>query len=281
MMDGKKVAAEWLSKIRQDVEFLNKKSIHPKLAVVSAGEDAASEVYLKKKKEASESVGILWEHHHYDDTVSTDFLIQCINTLNSDPSVHGILVQLPLPSNVSTPLVIRALSPKKDVDGFHAYNLGKMFLSTEFEDLVPCTPLGIIKLLEYYNVEIQGKNVTVVGHSNVVGKPLSIMFLNRNATVTTCHIFTKNLAEHTKNADILIVAVGKPKLITADMVKEGAVVIDVGINRLENGTLCGDVDFENVAKKVTLITPVPGGVGPMTVACLMHNVVKACQRVTI
>ncbi len=280
MMDGKKVAAELLQEIRQDVALLNKKNVHPKLAVISVGNNPASEVYLEKKKEACEKTGILWEYYNYDDGVTTEFLIQCIHTLNLDPSCHGILIQLPLPKHIELPLVIRAIDPKKDVDGFHAYNLGKMFLSVDFEDLVPCTPQGIIRLLDYYHVPIQGQNITVVGHSNIVGKPLSIMLLNRNATVTTCHIHTKNLKEHTLGADILIVAVGKPNLITADMVKDQAVIIDVGINRLANGTLCGDVDFPNVSKKATLITPVPGGVGPMTVICLMANVIKACKRLT-
>ena len=167
----------------------------------------------------------------------------------------------------------------KDVDGFTAYNIGKMFLSTDFEDLAPCTPLGVIKMLEYYNIEMEGKEAVVVGHSNIVGKPLSTMLLNRNATVTTCHIYTKDLASHTKRADILCVGVGKANLIKADMVKDGAVVVDIGVNRMENGKLCGDTDFEEISKKASYITPVPGGAGPMTVACLMLNVVTAAKRI--
>ncbi|MBU0727764.1 bifunctional 5,10-methylenetetrahydrofolate dehydrogenase/5,10-methenyltetrahydrofolate cyclohydrolase, partial [Patescibacteria group bacterium] len=171
-----------------------------------------------------------------------------------------------------------AVAPSKDVDGFHAYNIGKMFLSPEFEDLPPATPLGIVKLLDHYNIPIEGKDVVVVGHSNIVGKPISMMMLNRNATVTTCHIYTKDLSAHTKRADILIVAVGKEKLITADMVKDGVIVVDVGMNRNKDGKLCGDVDFENIKDKASFITPVPGGVGPMTVAALILNTVRATER---
>jgi methylenetetrahydrofolate dehydrogenase (NADP+)/methenyltetrahydrofolate cyclohydrolase len=189
--------------------------------------------------------------------------------------VNGILVQLPLPDHIYEPEIIKAISPYKDVDGFTAYNIGKMFISTDFEELAPCTPLGIIRILEHYNIEIEGKEVVIVGRSNIVGKPVAMMMLNRGATVTVCHSKTKDLAAHTKNADILVVAVGKEKFITEDMVKDGAVVIDVGINRTEDGKLVGDTDFENISKKVDYITPVPGGCGPMTVACLMENIVKA------
>ena len=280
LIDGQKVAKELLGEVRKEIYGLNKKNIQPKLVIISLGRDSASEIYMRKKREACEKIGIICEHRSENLSCDTQKLISNVETLNLDPSCHGILIQLPLPKHISLPLVIRAIDPKKDVDGFHAYNLGKMFLSVEFEYLVPCTPLGIIKLLDYYHVPVQGQNITVVGHSNIVGKPLSIMLLNRNATVTTCHIFTKNLKQHTLGADILIVAAGKPNLITADMVKDHAVIIDVGINRLANGTLCGDIDFSNVSKKARLITPVPGGVGPMTVACLMANVVKACKRLT-
>ena len=211
--------------------------------------------------------------------MATEELIDKIRELNEDEKVHGILVQLPLPKGVYAPDVIKAIDPKKDVDGFTAYNLGKMMIGTEFEHLAPCTPLGVIRLLEHYDIEVRGKEVVVVGHSNIVGKPLSMMLLNRNATVTTCHIDTKDLAFHTKRADILCVGVGKPGLITAEMVKEGAVVVDIGVNRLKSGKLVGDCNFEEISKKAAFVTPVPGGAGPMTVACLMENTVKAAARI--
>lgn len=278
LLNGRKLADERLDQIKLEVDFLNKKSVQPRLGVILVGENSASLIYIKNKQKACERTGILWEEFRFGEDVQTEEVIEKIEELNRDISIHGILVQLPLPKHINTPLVIRAIDPQKDVDGFHAYNLGKMFLSSDFEDLVPCTPAGIIKLLEEYQIPIEGQEVTVVGHSNIVGKPISTMLLNRNATVTTCHIFTKDLKEHTLNADILVVAVGKKGLITEDMVKEGATVIDVGINRLPEGKICGDVDFEKVEKKVKYITPVPGGVGPMTVACLMENVVKAAKR---
>jgi len=208
-------------------------------------------------------------------------VIDLIHELNQRDDVHGILVQLPLPSHVYVPQVIKAIDPYKDVDGFQAYNLGKMFLSEEFMDLSPCTPKGVLKILDHYNIDVKGMDATVVGHSNVVGKPMSTMLLNRNATVTTCHIDTKDLKSHTIGADLLVVAVGKPGLVTADMVKDGAIVIDVGINKLADGKLVGDVDFENVSKKASYITPVPGGVGPMTVACLMENTLMAYKKNTV
>lgn len=278
LLDGKKVSEEILLKLANEVNTLKLDHILPKLAVILVGKDPASLSYIKKKQQACITTGIAWEQFDYEPDVTTDELIAKIEELNNDERVHGILVQLPLPKHIFTPNVMRAIAPKKDVDGFTAYNLGKMFLSTEFEDLVPCTPLGVIRMLEYYNVKIEGAEVVIIGHSNLVGKPLSIMLLNRNATVTTCHIFTKDLASHTRRADILCTAVGKANLITADMVKEGATVVDIGFVKLPNGKLCGDVDFENVSKKVSYITPSPGGAGPMTVACLMENTVKAAKR---
>lgn len=254
-------------------------NIHPKLVVILVGKNPASLSYIKQKQKACVKTGINWEQFDYEESVTTDELISKIDSLNQDETVHGILVQLPLPKHINVPLVIRAIDPKKDVDGFTAYNLGKMFLSTEFEDLAPCTPLGVIKMLEYYKIPIKGQDVVVVGHSNIVGKPLSTMFLNRNATVTTCHIDTKDLASHTIKADILCVGVGKMNLIKADMVKDGAVVIDIGTNRTDDGKLHGDVDFDNVSKKASFITPVPGGAGPMTVACLMLNTIRAAKRI--
>ncbi|MBI4232738.1 bifunctional methylenetetrahydrofolate dehydrogenase/methenyltetrahydrofolate cyclohydrolase FolD [Candidatus Peregrinibacteria bacterium] len=278
LMDGSKVAKEMLIEIEQEVSALKDHHIHPKLAVILVGNDPASLAYIRQKQKACSETGIEWEQFDYAEEVSTEELIEKIEELNTADTVHGILIQLPLPKQVFVPDVIRAIAPKKDVDGFTAYNLGKMMLSTDFEHLAPCTPRGVIKLLEYYNVEIQGKEVVVVGHSNIVGKPLSLMLLNRNATVTTCHVYTKDLASHTKRADILCVAVGKPGLISADMVKEGSVVIDIGINRTDSGKLVGDTNFEEISKKVEFITPVPGGVGPMTVACLMDNTLTAAKR---
>ncbi|MBI2463761.1 bifunctional 5,10-methylenetetrahydrofolate dehydrogenase/5,10-methenyltetrahydrofolate cyclohydrolase [Candidatus Peregrinibacteria bacterium] len=278
ILDGKKVASRILAQVKKDVSALKKKKIIPKLLIISVGEHAPSEVYIRRKTKACEQAGIQCEHRHFTEKLTFDELIDEIEILNADPLVSGIIVQLPLPPHIETPKVMKAINPYKDVDGFHAYNLGKMFLSSEFEYLAPSTPAGVIELLQAYDIEIEGRDITVIGHSNLVGKPLSIMLLNRNATVTTCHKYTKNLKKHTRNAEILIVAVGKPNLITADMVKNGAIVVDVGINRLANGALCGDVDFPNVSKKAKFITPVPGGIGPMTVACLLRNVVRASTK---
>ena len=252
--------------------------ILPKLAVILVGRNPASLSYIKQKQKACNTTGIEWVQFDYDEDITTEELIAKIHELNDDDSIHGILAQLPLPGHIYAPEVIKAIDPKKDVDGFTAYNLGKMFLGTEFEHLAPCTPLGVIRMLEYYDINVEGKEVVVVGHSNIVGKPLATMLLNRNATVTVCHIFTKDLAFHTRRADILCVGVGKVNLITEDMVKDGAVVVDIGINRLDDGKLVGDCDFENLSKKVSYITPVPGGAGPMTVVCLMENTVKAAKR---
>ena len=266
-----------LEKAKGEVQQLHAQGIQPKLAVLLVGEEPASMTYVTQKEKDCKKVGILFERLNFPTSVTTKKLIETIEELNTREDIHGILVQLPLPVSVETPLVIRAIQPKKDVDGFHAYNMGKLALSATFESLVPATPKGVIKMLEYYQIPVEGKEVVVVGHSNLVGKPVSLMLLNRNATVTTCHKFTKDLASHTRRADILVVAVGKAGLITADMVKEGAVVVDVGINRV-NGKLVGDVDFEAVAKKASFITPVPGGCGPMTIACLIDNVLIACRR---
>lgn len=282
LIDGRKVSKEILLKLKDDVSRLIDAHIHPKLAVVLVGQNPASLSYIRQKQKACSETGIEWEQFDYEEDVTTEQLIEKIHELNEDNDIHGILVQLPLPKNVYAPEVLKAIEPKKDVDGFTAYNLGKMFLSTEFEHLTPCTPMGVIKLLEYYKVPIKGQEVVVVGHSNIVGKPLATMLLNRDATVTVCHVHTKDLAAHTKQADILCVAVGKAGLITAEMVKDGAVVIDIGVNRVVGidgkEKLIGDCDFENISKKAKMITPVPGGVGPMTVACLMENTVKAAKR---
>lgn len=281
IIDGRKIAGEMYEDLGKEVRKMQKRhNVHPKLVVILVGKNPASLSYIRQKQKACTKTFIDWEQFDYEEDVTTDELIRKIEELNTDEKVHGILVQLPLPKHISVPLVIRAIDPKKDVDGFTAYNIGKMFLSTEFEDLASCTPLGAIKMLEYHKIDPKGKEAVVVGHSNIVGKPLSIMLLNRNATVTTCHIDTQDLAFHTKRADILCVGVGKAGLITEDMVKEGAVVIDIGINKTDDGKLVGDVDFEAVSKKASYITPVPGGAGPMTVAALMLNTVKAAKRLS-
>lgn len=279
LLDGRKVADEMLENLKKEVEDLKNKNIHPYIVVILVGKNPASLSYIKQKRKACEKTGIKWEQIDYEESVTTEELIKKIHELNERKDVHGILVQLPLPKNVYSPDVFKAIEPKKDVDGFTAYNIGKMFLSTEFEHLPPCTPAGVIELLDYYKIDLKGKDVTVVGASNIVGKPLSTMFLNRNATVTTCHIFTKDLKSHTINADIVAVGVGKQNLITADMVKDGVIIIDIGCNKKEDGRLCGDADFESISKKASYITPVPGGIGPMTVAYLMKNTVNAAKRI--
>lgn len=273
ILDGKALSEKLIDSVKTKAEELS-----PTLAVILVGENQASMAYVKNKKKACQRAGIEYREYKYPDSITQESLLQKIDELNQDDSVNGIIVQLPLPQQIYVPEVIRAVAPAKDVDGFHAYNIGKMFLSPEFEDLPPATPLGIVKLLDHYNIPIQGQEVVVVGHSNIVGKPISMMMLNRDATVTTCHIYTKDLAAHTKRADILIVAVGKEKLISADMVKEGVVVVDVGINRNADGKLCGDTDFEAIKDKASYITPVPGGVGPMTVAALILNTIRATER---
>lgn len=282
LLDGRKVSQLILDEAAREVKALKENHITPKLVVILVGDNPASEVYVKRKEAACEQAGIVSEKILLrPEEVTTETLIDRVQALNGDTGVHGILVQLPLPEHVEAPKIIKAIDPKKDVDGFTAYNLGKMFLSTDYEDMAPCTPKGIIKLLEHYQIDVEGKEVTVVGASNVVGKPIATMLLNRGATVSICHIKTKDVAAHTSKADIVVVAVGKPGLIGADMVKEGAVVVDVGINRLKDGRIVGDCDFEAMKDKVSYISPVPGGVGPMTVACLIENVVRAATRLSL
>jgi|WetSurMetagenome_2_1015567.scaffolds.fasta_scaffold144560_2 methylenetetrahydrofolate dehydrogenase (NADP+) / methenyltetrahydrofolate cyclohydrolase len=278
-MDGKTVSEDLYLRLQGEVTALKEKNVHPKLVIILVGEDQASLSYIRSKRKASDRIGVTAELLSYKpDEINTKRLIAKIHELNEDETVNGILVQMPLPAHIYAPDVTKAIDPKKDVDGFTAYNLGKMFLSAEFEDLVPCTPLGIIRMLEFYKIPLEGLNAVVVGASNLVGKPMSTMLLNRRATVTVCNSRTKDLASHTRKADLLVVAVGKVGLITADMVKEGAVVVDVGINRNAEGKMVGDVDFMNVSKKASYITPVPGGCGLMTVACLMENVYKATLK---
>ncbi len=275
VIDGTGISEVIRKELKKRVEKLWKKGVQPRLDIIMVGEDPASEIYVKKKILSSGEVGIKSELHKFPGGVKEKELLEMIERLNSEGSVHGILVQLPLPEHLDERKIIDSVCPEKDVDGLTAYNLGNLFAGkAKFE---PCTPKGIMKMLEHEKIGIEGRDVVVVGRSNTVGKPLSVMFLKKNATVTVCHSKTRDLEKNTRNADILVVAVGKPKLITGDMVKEGAVVIDVGVNRTKDG-LCGDVDFQKVKEKVSCITPVPGGVGPLTVAMVLENTVISAER---
>lgn len=276
IINGKELAKNIRLKLKDEVTELKNADIKPKLAVIMVGDDKASKVYVKNKSKACEEVGIEYEEHILPASTKMEELLELIEKLNNDATIHGILVQSPLPEGLDANVAFRTISPKKDVDGFNPINVGKLSLNQDC--FVSCTPFGIIKMLEAYNIPIEGAHAVIIGRSNIVGKPLAKCLLNKNATVTVCHSKTKNLKEITKQADILIAAIGKPKFVTGDMVKEGTTVIDVGINRMDDGKLLGDIDFENVKDKVSYITPVPGGVGPMTIAMLMHNVVKAAKQ---
>ena len=273
IIDGKAVAAEIKGKIKEEVAELVKIGKTPGLAVIIVGDDPASRVYVNNKKKACAEVGIYSLEYALSADTSQDKLISLIGKLNKDPSIHGILVQLPLPSHIDDRAVINAISPDKDVDAFHPANVGHIMIG-DFR-FAPCTPAGIIELINKTGISCEGKECVIIGRSNIVGKPMSMLMLKKNATVTVCHSKTKDLASVVKRADIVIAAAGKAKMITADMIKPGAVVIDVGINRGEDGKLCGDVDFENVKEIAGAITPVPGGVGPMTIAMLMKNTLTA------
>ena len=276
LIDGKSLANKVQTNVATEVEKLKQeKNIVPGLAVILIGDDPASHAYVKMKAKACEKVGFYSITHNMPDTISQDEIIATIEMMNNNPRIDGILVQLPLPKHVDTDKILEVIDPKKDVDGFHAYNVGR--LVTNLDAFVACTPLGVMKMFEEYNIDLKGQDVCVVGASNIVGKPMAALLLNANATVTVTHIFTKDLKAHTSKADIVIVGVGVPGLIKEDMVKEGAIVIDIGINRVEDGSLVGDVDFPNVSKKCSYITPVPGGVGPMTIAMLLANTLKAAK----
>ncbi len=275
IIDGKKVSAQVKEQVRIETEELVKKCIKPGLAVIIVGDDPASRVYVNNKKKACEKVGFLSKEFALPATTTQEELIALVNELNEDKEINGILCQLPLPKGLDEKAVIEAISPLKDVDAFHASNVGKIMIGDY--DFLPCTPAGVMEMLHSYNIPVEGKECVVIGRSNIVGKPMAMLLLHENGTVTITHSRTKNLKEVTKRANILVAAIGKPKFVTADMVKEGAVVIDVGMDRDENGKLCGDVDFENVKEKCSAITPVPGGVGPMTIAVLMKNTLKACK----
>lgn len=274
IIDGKELSKKIREQVKSEVEELNKKGIKPKLAVIMVGEDPASKVYVRNKSKSCNEVGIEYEEHLLGQDTTMEELLELIDKLNNRKDIHGILLQSPVPNHLNIYDAFEKIDFKKDVDGFNPINIGRLALNRQ--TFISCTPYGVIKMLEEYNIEIKGANVVILGRSNIVGKPLSQCLLNKDATVTICHSKTKNIEEITKNADILISAIGKPKFVTQDMVKQDAVVIDVGINRLETG-LVGDVDFENVSKKASYITPVPGGVGPMTIAMLLNNVVIAAK----
>ena len=259
------------------MERLKSRGIVPGLAVVIVGEDPASQVYVRNKAVASEGVGMHSEVHALAADTTQQQLLAFIHSLNANPSVHGILVQLPLPRHIDSRAVVAAIDPEKDVDGFHYFNIGALMVGEPA--FYPCTPWGVMKMLEHEGVKVEGMQAAVVGRSNIVGKPMALMLLNAGATVTVCHSKTRDLGAVTRQADLLVAAVGKPRMITASMVKPGAVVIDVGINRLADGKLAGDVDFAGVAEVASMITPVPGGVGPMTIAMLLANTVKSAERV--
>lgn len=276
IIDGKELAKKIRANLKMECDELKNKKINPKLAVIMLGDDPASKVYVRNKSKACEDVGIEYKEYLLNTNTTQKELIKLIEELNQDKTINGILLQSPIPANLDINEAFRTISPQKDVDGFNPVNVGKLVLNQD--TFVSCTPYGIMKMFEEYNIDLNGKNVVILGRSNIVGKPLMNCCLNKNATVTICHSKTQNLAEKAREADILISAIGKAQFVTTDMVKENAVIIDVGINRLENGKITGDVDFENVKEKASYITPVPGGVGPMTIAMLMNNVIKAAKR---
>jgi len=275
ILDGKSLSLKIKAKAKDEIKILKAKDITPGLAVVVIGDDIASHTYVKMKEKACEDIGIYSIVHKMPDDISEDKIIETIEMMNKNPNIDGILIQLPLPKHIDTDRVLQTVTFEKDVDGFHPFNVGKLALN--LDTFIPCTPLGVMKLLSHYDINPKGLDVCIVGASNIVGKPMMNLLLNADATVDICHIYTKDLKTHTLRADILIVGVGKPNLITEDMVKEGVIVIDIGINRKDDGKLTGDVDYENVAKKCSFITPVPGGVGPMTIAMLLENSIKAAR----
>ena len=275
ILDGKAVSLKVKESVKVRADELKKFGIESTLAVVLVGEDKASQTYVRAKEKACNEYGIKSVAHRLSENTTQNELLALINVLNLDDSIHGILVQLPLPKHIDTNVVLAAIDPRKDVDGFHAVNVGK--LVSGLDGFVPCTPLGVMEILKEYGIDVAGLNAVVIGRSNIVGKPMANLLLNASATVTVTHSKTKNLKEICKNADLIVAAIGKPFFLKADMVKEGAVVVDVGINRLDDGRLVGDVDFEEVAPKCSYITPVPGGVGPMTIAMLLNNTILAAQ----
>jgi len=276
ILDGKKLSSTIRENVKKDVKLLEKENITPGLAVILVGNNPASASYVKMKSNACKEAGIYSIVHEMPETITQENILEIIDMMNKNPNIDGILVQLPLPQQIDTTAILEAIDPAKDVDGFHPYNVGRV--TAGLDGFIPATPYGVMKLFEEYNIDLQGKNVCVVGASNIVGKPLATLLLNANATVEICHIYTDNLKEHTKKADIICVGVGVVNLIKEDMVKDGAIIIDIGINRLESGKLVGDVDYQAVKDKCSYITPVPGGVGPMTIAMLLENTIKSAKN---
>ena len=276
LINGKEISEYIKDSVKTEVETLKSQGVSVGLAVIIVGENPASKVYVANKEKACEAIGIKSYKYALPESTTNEELLNLIDELNQNKDVDGILCQLPLPRHLDEKIIIDRISPEKDVDAFHPQNVGKIMIG-DF-DFLPCTPAGVIEMLKYEDIEMSGKNCVVIGRSNIVGKPMSMLLLHNNATVTICHSKTKNLKEICAQADILVVAIGRAKFVTADMVKEGAVVIDVGMNRDENGKLCGDVDFENIKDKTSFITPVPGGVGPMTIAMLMKNTLTAAKN---
>lgn len=276
LIDGKKLAKEIREELKLEVDELKKQGITPKLAVILVGEDPASKVYVKNKSKACDKAGIEFEEYLLPANTTEEELFDLIQKLNNKDDVDGILLQSPVPKHININKAFSLISPNKDVDGFNPVNVGKLTIGEDA--FVSCTPYGIVKMLEAYDINVEGKNVTILGRSNIVGKPLIQCMLKKNATVTVCHSKTQNIEEILKRSDVIISAIGKAKFVKKEMVKDGAVVIDVGINRMDDGSIVGDVDFENVSKIASFITPVPGGVGPMTIAMLINNVVKAAKE---
>ena len=276
IIDGKELAKKTRQNLKIECDELKNKGINPRLAVIMVGDNPASKVYVRNKSKACQEVGVEYEEYLLDSNITQKDLIDLIKKLNNDKNINGILLQSPIPKHLDINEAFRTIDYNKDVDGFHPMNVGKLTLGED--TFVSCTPYGVMRMFEEYNIDLCGKNVVILGRSNIVGKPLTQCCLNKNATITVCHSKTQNTKKLTKEADIVISAIGKPKFITEDMIKEGAIVIDVGINRDENGKIVGDVDFENVKQKASYITPVPGGVGPMTVAMLINNVIKAAKN---
>ena len=276
LLDGKKLAQKIESQVTSDVKTLKDKcGCTPGLAVVLVGQDPASAAYVNMKKKACDRVGFYSITHDMPENISQEAIEKTITMLNNDTNVDGILIQLPLPSHIDTTKLLELVAPEKDVDGFHPYNVGR--LTTGLDGFVPCTPLGVMELLAEYEIDVKGKNCVVVGASNIVGKPMASLLLNADATVEICHIYTDDLKKHTLNADMIFVGVGVINLIKEDMVKEGVIIVDIGINRADDGKLVGDVDYKNVSEKCSYITPVPGGVGPMTISMLLQNTLKAAK----
>ncbi len=275
ILDGKKLSNKIRLEVKEEVETLQERSITPGLAVVLVGADPASAAYVNMKSKACKEAGIYSIAHEMPESISQENILEIIEMMNKNPNIDGILVQLPLPAHIDTTAVLEAIDPIKDVDGFHPYNVGRVVAG--LDGFIPATPYGVMELLKEYNIDPKGKNVCVVGASNIVGKPMATLLLNANATVEICHIFTDDLKKHTLNADIICVGVGVVNLIKEDMVKDDAIIVDIGINRLESGKLTGDVDYKNVAPKCSYITPVPGGVGPMTIAMLLKNTIKSAK----